>query len=223
MYCGAKLLNIPITKQDTNKQRYTELLSKAYKQVIEKYGGKYQDWHYVLFTISDPNQPKNAIRGTTISKLSPNHSSGGLARIHDSYIEYVGINDEKNIMFKNRGNKKELEIPKFYPPDDEYKRIVPFKSIAHNWGFQNTLNNRQLLFFKEIEFIAIKPVKVKLEKPQFLKGQSNFQESFKKSYENYLKQEKYFSKAEEIKKFKELLDDGAITEDEFNAFKKKLL
>lgn len=224
MYCGAKLLKIsPNTREYDSVQKYKILLTKAYEDVIEKYGGKYTDWYYVLFTISEPNKPKTAVRGTTLPKITPNHSSGGLARIHDSYIEYAGINDEKNIIFKNRGNKKELEIPKFYPVDDEYKRIVPFKSLTHTWGFQNSLNNRQLVFFKEIEYISIKPEKVKLKKPSFLKGQGNFQESFNKSFENYLKRENYFSKADEIKKLKVLLDDGAINEEEFHLFKKDLL
>ena len=223
MYCGAKLLNISSNTKDENVEKYKKLLTKSYEEVIEKYGGNYKDWYYVLFTISEPNQPKSAIRGTTIPKIAPNHSSGGLARIHDSYIEYVGINKEKNIIFKNRGKKKDLEVPKFFPPDDEYKRIVPFKSLTHNWGYQNTLNNGQLIFFMEIEFIAIKPVKVKLEKPSFLKGQSNFQESFNKTYENYLNQKNNFSKADEIRKLKELLDAGSISEEEFQLFKQDLL
>lgn len=221
MHCGAKLLNTPHTEQDVKIQRYKELLTKSYEEVKEKYGGNYTDWYYVLCTEVTP-QPKSSIKGTTLPNVGTHKHSGGLLRIHKNYLEYVEINNEKSLITKNR-IKKTIEIPTFYDIDDEYIRFIPFKSFAHIWGSKIFLQNGQNIFMKEIKFITLKPVQIKLEKPSFLKGQNDALKSLNEAYKNFLNNENNFSKADEIKKFKELLDEGVITEDEFNAFKMKLL
>lgn len=219
--CGAKLLNTTFTEQDAKIQRYKELLIKSYEQVIEKYGGNYQDWYYVLCT-EVTTQPKSSVRGTTLSDLGTHEHSGGLIRIHKNYLEYAEINNEKNLISKNR-IKKTFEIPTFYNIDDEYIRLIPFKSFTHSWGSKIFLHNSQNIFMKEIEYLTLRPTKIKLEKPSFLKGQNNFIESLNKAYKNYLNYKNNFSKADEIKKLKDLLNERVITEEEYELFKKDLL
>lgn len=218
--CGAKLLNTTPTGQDANIQRYKELLIKSYEQVIKKYGGNYQDWYYVLCT-EVTQQPKSSVKGTTLPNVGTHKHSGGLLRIHKNYLEYAEINNENNLISKNR-IKKTYEMPTFYNIDDEYMRLIPFKSFTHSWGSKIFLHNGQNIFMQEIEYLTLRPTKIKLEKPSFLKGQKNFLESLNKAYKNYLNKENNFSKADEIKKFKNLLDEGTITEDEFNLFKQDL-
>ena len=113
-------------------------------------------------------------------------------------------------------------LPTFNEITSSYRTFIPFKNILYNKGSRIFLHNGQYIAIGEIELLCSKP-KILLEKPPFLKGQDNFKEAFVNSYGEYLSQENNFSKADEIKKFKELLDDGVITEDEFNAFKMKLL
>ena len=219
--CGAKLLNTTLTEQDAKIQRYKELLIKSYEQVIEKCGGNYQDWYYVLCT-EVTTQPRSSIKGTTLPDVASHKHSGGLIRIHENYLEYAEINNEKNLISKNR-IKKTIEIPTFYDIDDEYIRLIPFKSFTHTWGSKIFLQNGQNIFMKEIEFITLKPTKIKLEKPSFLKGQNNFLKSLNKTYKNYLNNKNNLSKVDELKKLKNLLDDGDITQEEYELFKKDIV
>lgn len=220
MYCGAKLLNAPPAEQDVNKQKYNELLIKSYEEVKEKYGGNYQDWYYVNLVRFTP-KGRGSIKGTTMPVTSDSSlSSGGLLRIHKTYIEYVEINNWSSLFLKKI--TKNIVLPTFNDITNSHRTFIPFKNILYNRGSRIFLHNGQYIALVEIELLCSKP-KIILEKPSFLKGQNNFEDSLFKSYENYLNQENNFSKADEIKKFKELLDEGVITEDEFVAFKKKLL
>lgn len=220
MHCGAKLLNAPPTEQDVNKQKYIKLLIKSYEEVKEKYGGNYTDWYYVNLIKFTP-KGRGSIHGTTLPGTSDSSlSSGGLLRIHKNYIEYVEINNWTSLFLKKI--TKNIVLPTFNDITSYYRTFIPFKNILYNNGSRIFLHNGQYIAIGEIELLCSKP-KIILEKPSFLKGQNNFKEAFVNSYGEYLSQENNFSKADEIKKFKELLDEGVITEDEFNAFKMKLL
>lgn len=122
-------------------------------------------------------------------------------RFNDSIIDYVSIT------WKQTEDKSDFH-------KGTSIELIPFKNI-----FSIIMNGPDnIIIFPN----ATTRKRIILE---FEKIQTCF--SFLNKFKNYFNESDQISSkisnADEIKKFKDLLNDGAITEDEFDAFKKKLL
>ena len=120
-------------------------------------------------------------------------------KVDDIKLEYV----ECLSYIRKNGQYERFESAKTYYPFKNIKKIIiePIRTLVVYDSIKSTVFNFSLGNENMLEIIS---------------------EKYNKFYEsNHGKM--LFSNADEIKKFKELLDDGVITEEEFNTFKKKLL
>ena len=122
-------------------------------------------------------------------------------RFNDSIMDYVSITWKQTEDKSDFSKGASIELIPF-------KNIFSITMIAPDYIriFPNSYKRKTI----NLEFDKIRTCF------SFL---NNFQKYFNESSQMSSK----ISNADEIKKYKELLDDGTITEDEFNAFKKKLL
>lgn len=219
--CGSNLNGTPITKEESEKQKHEQLLKKAYEKVIENFGGNYEDWYYVNF-VTFTRQSKSSARGTTMPLSSTKHDdSGGLLRITTNYLEFIQLSDLTISLFDKQKKRANID-DKFTFIENNYIRIIPFKSITYNERGRIYLNNGQHIGIAEITHLSYAS-DIKFDKPSYLKNQKEYSVRFTEAYINYINKNNPISKADEINKFKTLLDDGTITEEEFKLFKKDLL
>ena len=106
---------------------------------------------------------------------------------------------------------------------------IDFDMLCGERGVDPSLLEKRYTFalnpndVEQMKAINVSIPKIELEKPPFLKNQKEYHVMFIKAYKNYLNGKQLHSSADEIKKLKELLDDGTISTDEFNVLKQKIL
>jgi len=111
--------------------------------------------------------------------------------------------------------------------------FIPYKTgtavglrytIVQMFGARYEAHDSDMLCYVEKE-IGKKATSINIDMEEFLKDSNRvFDEGLKSSNETATKQvNEAVSAADELKKFKELLDSGIITQDEFDAKKKQLL
>ena len=137
-------------------------------------------------------------------------------------MEFVQISSNTSVHLFDKQKERGSIDSKFNHIETNYIKIIPFKNITYSERGKIFLDNGQSIGISEITLLSLTP-KIELKKPPFLKNQKEYHVMFIKAYKNFLHGKRLHSKADEIKKFKELLDDGTITEDEFKTFKQELL
>lgn len=132
-----------------------------------------------------------------------NEIKNELFRIKPTKIDHITFNCEYN---KNE-NKKVITI---------LKETIAFKNLTNIYIQSNFIQLRTSVFNNRFSIFGSYP---------FSGNEEKFHKILDKTFDEYceLEYKNNFSKADEIRKFKKLLDENAITEEEYELFKKDLL
>ena len=181
---------------------------KSYDIILDKYGYDVEDW-YLSKTKSVHNLKKKTLTkvlyfyhvkdsGLEIVKITCEQDKIDNMKTITHFKSFISFNNIQKISFYSE-DKNEILI--------ESSVVVSRLSyIDHAFG---KITDQELANFFNLN-IPIEPFHRLLVR--------KFDEFCEHEYNK-----NQFSKADEIKKFKELLDEGTITQDEFELFKKDLL
>ena len=182
-------------KLNENLPEFYYFVKKALENITKAYGGNSDEWIPVDRLIIDEKDEIYPYKANFL-KIDANKIIIGRVQFRKSSENYGATRANFDV----------------YP----FKNISYIKTYAGKQGIELYFNNSKFLKFlinpfccEEIGFRGLDAGKIILDK--YLE------------YHDYKLNRTQYSKADEIKKFKELLDDGAITEDEFDKFKKELL
>ena len=186
----------------------TKFILKSYEIILEKYGYDVEDWYFQEFKSS------HNLKRKTLTKV-----------LHFYHVKNVGLEMVKITCVQDKtDNMKTIT---------HYKSFISFNNIQKISFY---LEDKQEILIESSTVVSrlsyIRHAFEQITNPELI-DLCNFNgpiEPFHRllvrKFDEFCQHEynkNQFSKADEIKKFKELLDEGTITQDEFELFKKDLL
>lgn len=196
----------------TDEQFDVEEISKAYGKALKS------------------TQPReNLITNKTAKSLARSVLSGGIVQAGISLATSVAIDAAADIIAPNKGTFKVIK-GKYRIEYDHYEYAEYQKCGENEVGFIRFANSRSrehlsedIVFFFDWDDKKYDILYQEISVCMKAARQKKLKESNKVVSDTNSQTEKYISTADEILKFKQLLDMGVITQDEFDLKKKELL